>query len=139
MDTEAIREQQKLVQWEVVAAGPFEFRLAFRHVGEDRGPTLEVFGRRGEDWREVLRFDAFERRPHWHRCHPEAKDDIFFLEPAGFAAALDFAADQLRDRFGPLLSEQGFSELAVAAAAPEVRAALPTVDRRLRELVQANT
>jgi hypothetical protein len=139
MDREAIREQLKNVKWEVIPAGPFEFRLAFRQIGEDGGPTLEVYGRRGDDWKEVLKFDVFAKRPHWHRCHPEAKDDIYNLEPAPFDQHLDFAAAQLRDHFGPLLQEQGFPELAAATAAPEVVQTLPTVDRRLRELVAENT
>src|SRR5437868_4566691 len=96
----------KNVQWEVIPAGPFEFRLAFRKIGDDRGPTLEVYGQDEGEWKEVLKFDAFEKRPHWHRCHPVEKDEIIFTDPTGFEAQLDFAGGQLRDHFGRLLEEQ---------------------------------
>jgi len=49
-----------------VVLGRFTFRLVHRVVAGDRGLTLHVFGPHQEREEEVLRFDCFDRRPHYH-------------------------------------------------------------------------
>jgi len=46
--------------------GRFEFKAAFREVAGDQGVTIHVFGPAGGKREEVLRFDCFERQPHYH-------------------------------------------------------------------------
>ncbi len=123
--------------WETIEGGPFRFRFKFRVSERDRGPTLEVYGRQGEEWPEVLKFDCFQNAPHWHRVRPDASEDVIQLDPLGMDAIIDFAATQLGADFRTLLTEQGFAELAPAADGAPLRAALPDVERRLRELVLA--
>ena len=123
--------------WETIEGGSFRFRFKFRASDKDHGPTLEVYGRQGEEWPEVLKFDCFQNAPHWHRVRPDASEDVIQLDPLGMDAIIDFAATQLGANFRTLLTEQGFVELASATAADPTRAALPDVERRLRELVLA--
>ncbi len=59
--------------------GPIRFVLEHRAQGGDRGPTLRV--RRAEDERELLRFDCFERSPHYH-IDPPGRNEITALDPA---------------------------------------------------------
>ena len=46
--------------------GRFRLRYALRHVGEDGGPTLHIYGPYQGREEEVLRFDCFDRVPHYH-------------------------------------------------------------------------
>lgn len=119
-----------------VEAGPFEFRMMSRRVGEDHGGTLEVYGSVDGATSELLKFDCFARAPHWHRCYPGRKDEIEQLAPASAAQTLDFALETLRTRFGPLIAEQGFAALSPAAAASDLDAALAQVATTMAELIQ---
>ena len=127
--------------WETISTPSCQFRMLFSQVEtptvQDRGPTLEVYGLEDGEWREVLKFDCFEKGPHWHRCYPGLPDAITNLEATGFNAAIDFAAAQLRQNFGGLISEQGFTSLASEETIGEVSAALPVVEARLREMARA--
>lgn len=137
MDRDLIREQMKQVKWEVIAADPFEFRFAFRQIGEDRGPTLEVYAVDGAEKQELLKFDGFEKRPHWHRCRTGEKDTIINREASSFEQELAFAMEQLTQNFGSLISEQGFGRLASSAVTPNVRSAVAEVEQKMHLLVAA--
>lgn len=45
---------------------PYTFALTYRDVDVDRGPTIHVFGPVNGTREEILRFDCFEKNPHYH-------------------------------------------------------------------------
>ncbi len=58
--------------------GPIRCVVEHRNVGGDRGPTLRVYDQPAE--RELLRFDCFERTPHFH-IDPGGKNRVTPLSP----------------------------------------------------------
>jgi cystathionine beta-lyase len=84
------------------ALGPIRFVLEHRNAGGDCGPTLHV--RRASDDRELLRFDCFERSPHWH-VDPPGRDEITSLHPGDDSIA--FAIGQLESDPEGLLKRAG--------------------------------
>ncbi len=113
--------------------------MAYRRIerpgSHDEGPTVEVYGREGDELHEVLKFDCFEQGPHWHRCRPDQKDEIATLEVGSMDDALDFAIATLRDRFQDLVREQGYDHLATADRMAELSEVLPAVEHRLRTMI----
>jgi hypothetical protein len=51
-------------------------------------------------------------------------------------ADLDFAIETLRDRFRPLVDDQGFDRWGSAAHGAEIESALPLVEGRLRQMIR---
>jgi hypothetical protein len=47
--------------------GPYKLALVYRHIPNDEGPTIHVFGPVGGEEREILRFDCFKNGPHYHK------------------------------------------------------------------------
>ena len=48
------------------SVGPYKLALAYRHVTVDEGLTIHVFGPVDGEEQEILRFDCFRNRPHYH-------------------------------------------------------------------------
>lgn len=46
--------------------GPYRLAMVYRHVPNDEGPTIHVFGPVDGQDREILRFDCFKNAPHVH-------------------------------------------------------------------------
>jgi cystathionine beta-lyase len=62
-----------------VELGPLALVVEHRHADGDGGPALRV-RERGEAGREWLRFDCFERSPHWH-LDPDGPDRLTRFDP----------------------------------------------------------
>jgi hypothetical protein len=49
-----------------IPAGLLKFGIEYRHLQGDQGICVHVFGEVNGQEEEVLRFDCFERAPHYH-------------------------------------------------------------------------
>ena len=86
-----------------------------RRVRDGGGPTLRVLAPESTGAaREWLRFDAFERQPHWHFA-PEGEDEIRPLDERVDPIAEAF--DRLTQEASSLLERAGAPEALVRAAA----------------------
>lgn len=92
----------------------------------DGGITLYVNSALPGDERELLRFDFFRNRPHYHA--PAENTQETEIHVAGSVGLRDWGIDQLTRRAGELVDEAGFHALrpkldsaAIAAAAPALR------------------
>jgi hypothetical protein len=57
---------QKEIRQLTVKTGGVRIEMEYRLRGSDGGLSLKVYGGEGDEAPEVLRFDCFERRPHFH-------------------------------------------------------------------------
>jgi cystathionine beta-lyase len=74
--------------WEA-KVGPLRFEIEHRQQAGDRGPTLRI--RTGDaQGRELLRFDCFERGPHFH-IDPPGRDQVTGLDPLDDTITFVFA------------------------------------------------
>lgn len=99
----------------------------------DGGITLYVNSALPGDSRELLRFDLFRNRPHYHAPAENQQETEIRLAGglAGDVALRDWGVDQLTRRAAELVEEAGFVDLrgkldaaAIAAAAPALRSLL---------------
>ena len=112
--------------------GRFTFELAFRELSDDRGLAIQVFGPTASGAEEVLRFDCFEKTPHYHlgwsyRQAPFVP--IAAADPFGWAVA------QIGEHINTLLKqadahEMNESELTLLA---KVLTEIETSGRALRD------
>ena len=84
--------------------GPYTFGLIHRQVAGDQGYTIHVMGPVAGREEEVLRFDCFERMPHYHLGVSYRDDPII---PIADERSLDWAVRQIRSSFSALLEAAG--------------------------------
>lgn len=101
---------QKGVDRELQAAG-LRFRACRREIETiDGGVTLQVFGPIGADEAELLRFDCFRNRPHYHAPGENQKETT--IDSVVPAEASEWVFEQLSKKLAPLLVQGGFEKLA---------------------------
>jgi hypothetical protein len=103
---------------------------------EDNGVSLHVVG--SEDGHEYLRFDMFERQPHYHyidRSGP--KNTIVEYDPVAMGEMLPWVLSQLRLRLAEMLTHAGGAALAAKLDSARVDSGLREVERLAREALAA--
>lgn len=102
--------------------GGLRFVACRREVGEfDGGISLNVWGPVDGTDRELLRFDFFRTRPHYHS--PAENQAETLIEPAEGADAAAWGIETLTARAPELVSIAGFAALAETLVASEIEAA----------------
>ncbi|MCS6859929.1 MAG: hypothetical protein NZT92_06380 [Abditibacteriales bacterium] len=110
--------------------GGVKFRVEYRHFGGDRGPAVRVYG--DVDGREVelLRFDCFEKDPHYH-YDPGDKDHRWNLDPLTMGDPTAFSLAQIETRLKDMIAKAGYEavaarvdQCAVASNISQIKAAI---------------
>jgi hypothetical protein len=95
---------------------------------EDNGVSLHVVG--AEDGHEYLRFDMFEREPHYHYIEKSGeRQTILDYDRVAHGEMLPWALAQLRTRLREMLRFAGGADLADVLDSAQVAASLPEVER----------
>jgi len=77
---------------------------------DDGGVTIHVFESASKE--ELLRFDCFQRGPHYHYILPGGKDHLFVrFDEVAHGPMIDWVFRTLRSRLTTLLSQAGASTL----------------------------
>lgn len=103
-----------------VELGGLRFEVMHRSLGEDGGPTIEVYGDVDGKATQVLRFDCFRKAPHYHHA-PMGKNINTSLDPAKFGDGQEFAMTQIREHIPEMLRTAGFDALAQKVDARALR------------------
>ncbi len=136
-----------------ISAGPLRFVLESRLLNEeiarqhgatrgmmedDAGASLHVFG--ASDGLEHLRFDCFEKMPHYHYVRQgEQRNQIVQIDDVA-VDPIDWTLLCLRRRLGDMLEYAGAKELAaeVRSDSQTVNKAIDLVSRKIVELSRAS-
>jgi len=114
-------------------AGGLRFTLEYRTFGGDRGPAIRVWGEAGGRPVQALRFDCFERDPHYH-YDPDGKNFQLHLNPATVPDPLAWSLGELELNLRTMLRTAGYPELAERVDVDAVRALLPRMRATLEDL-----
>jgi len=114
----------------------FNVRYANVRTG-DRGPSLRIYGDVEGKPVQLLRFDCFENQPHFH-YDPEGKNNQLRMDKANVSDPIAWSMDYLRGNFTSLVRIAGYSALAEQLDEGALTAALPTVEKALRDTVPAD-
>ena len=115
-------------------AGGLCFAVEYRTTRTDRGPSLQVLGDVDGKRVQLLRFDCFEHEPHFH-YDPQGKNNRIFLNTTRVSDPIMWSMDYLRGNFASLIRIAGYSGLAERLDEAALTAALPGVEKALRDSV----
>ena len=91
--------------YEGAAMDEIQAHLEDDEVVEDNGVSLHVVG---ADGHEYLRFDCFEREPHYHYIEPSGeRQTIVEFDRVAHGEMLPWTFAQLRERLAPMLARAG--------------------------------
>jgi hypothetical protein len=95
----------------IVDMGGLHFVVMHRTLGDDGGVTIEVFGDVEGKSVQVLRFDMFDKAPHYHHA-PFGKNINTPLDPREVGDTAKWAMTQIRSNIPEMLKTAGYETLA---------------------------
>ena len=87
--------------------GRFKFDISYRRMRGDQGLSIRVSGPVDDETRELLRFDCFDNRPHYH-VEVYGKNEITAIEDDD---ATEWSLKVLTERFEGLVDAAGADAL----------------------------
>jgi len=118
-----------------VGALRFNVRYSNTRTG-DRGPSLRIYGDVEDKPVQLLRFDCFEQDPHFH-YDPDSKNNLLRMDKVNVSDPITWSMDYLRGNVASLVRIAGYSALADQLDEAALTAALPTVEKALRDSIPA--
>jgi hypothetical protein len=116
-------------------AGNVTFALQYRALMPDQGVSLQVASCAGGEEKELLRFDCFDQRPHYH-YDPEDKNLHYDMDKTTAGNPVGWTLQQLRTRLPEMLKKAGFEEIANNLDCPRVLSTLDQVEEAARYMAQ---
>jgi hypothetical protein len=120
-----------------VGVGALRFNVRYSNTRTgDRGPSLRVYGDVEGKPVQLLRFDCFEQEPHFH-YDPDGKNNLLRMDRANVSDPITWSMDYLRGNVASLVRIAGYGALADEVDEAALTAALPTVEKALRDSIPA--
>ena len=117
-----------------IEVGGLCFNVRYSNLNTDRGPSLRVYGGVEGKPVQLLRFDCFEHQPHFH-YDPEGKNNQLRMDKAKVSDPIAWTMDYLQGNVASLIRIAGYSALADQVDEGVLTAALPTVEKALRDSI----
>lgn len=117
-----------------ITVGDLSFAVEYRHVGEQQGPTVHVFGDVDGVEEEILRFDCFDRTPHYHYGFSYIEQPLVLIDKAAIGDPLEWVCSRIETRLPALLKKARAGHLAASCDAGELRAVASELLSRCRAL-----
>jgi hypothetical protein len=120
-----------------IGVGGLRFHVAYRQGNTDRGPSLRIYGDVEGKPVQLLRFDCFDHEPHFH-YDPEGKNNQLRMDKARVSDPITWTMDYLCGNITSLIRIAGYNALAEELDEEVLTAALPTVEKALRDSIPAD-
>jgi hypothetical protein len=121
-----------------IGVGGLRFNIRYSKTNTDRGPSLRIYGDVEGKSVQLLRFDCFETRPHFH-YDPDGKNNQLMMDKTRVSDPIAWSMDYLWGNVASLVRIAGYSALAEQLDEAALAAALPTVEKALRDSIPAET
>lgn len=112
-------------------AGSIEFTVEYRHFGGDEGPALRVYGQDQGRRVQLLRFDCFQRNPHYH-FDPSGKDERLELSQEVTPDLVSWTLQQVRQNLKPMIRLAGYPHIADQVDSQAILQVLPEIEQKMR-------
>jgi len=119
-----------------IGVGGLRFNVRYSQVNTDRGPSLRIYGDVEGKPVQLLRFDCFEQEPHFH-YDPDGTNTQLRMDKTNVSDPIAWSMDYLRGNVTSLVRIAGYKALAEQLDEAVLTAALPTVDKALRDSIPA--
>lgn len=117
-----------------IGVGGLRFNVRYSNVNADRGPSLRIYGDVEDKSVQLLRFDCFEIQPHFH-YDPDGTNNLLKMDTTKVTDPITWSMDYLRGNITSLIRLAGYGALAAQLEESTVSAALPTVEKALRDSI----
>src|SRR6266849_10475978 len=118
-----------------IGVGELRFNVRYTHARTgDHGPSLRIYGDVEGKPVQLLRFDCFETQPHFH-YDPEGKNNQLRMDKTKVSDPIAWSMAYLRGNVASLVRIAGYSALAEQLDEGALTAALPTVEKALRDSI----
>ena len=117
-----------------IEVGGLCFNVRYSNLNTDHGPSLRVYGGVEGKPVQLLRFDCFEHQPHFH-YDPEGKNNQPRMDKTKVSDPIAWTMDYLQGNVASLVRIAGYSALADQVDEGVLTAALPTVEKALRDSI----
>ncbi len=94
-----------------IEAGAVTFALQYRALMPDQGVSIQVVGDVAGEEKELLRFDCFDQRPHYH-YDPGDKNERHDMDKTTAGNPVGWTLKQLRAKLPEMLKRAGFDDVA---------------------------
>ena len=116
--------------------GVIEFTVSHRDAsqvdeGVDGGDTVRVYTDLEGQRVQLLRFDMFKIRPHFHYA-PDGKNEEWNLDPLTTGDTIEWAREQIRTRLPEMIAQAGYEEVAQQVDTKAIASVLPHIEAALR-------
>jgi hypothetical protein len=116
-----------------IDAGAVTFALQYRALMPDQGVSIQVVGDVDGKQTELLRFDCFDQRPHYH-YDPGQKNERFDLDKTTAGNPIGWTLRQLRTRLPAMLARAGYEEILSRLDSDLVLSKLEQVEETARHM-----
>ncbi len=114
--------------------GGVHLEVEYRVFGSDRGPAVKVFEEVEGKRVQLLRFDCFEKDPHYH-FDSIGKDDKRDLDKGEVPDPVAWTLEQLSSNLLSIIQTAGYKDFASSVDQDAVAAALPQVEVAIRSSI----
>jgi hypothetical protein len=118
-----------------IDAGAVTFALQYRALMPDQGVSLQVMGEVDGKEAELLRFDCFDQRPHYH-YDPGHKNERHDMDKTTAGNPVGWTLKQLRTRLPAMLTQAGYEAVAQRLDCALVLKQLDQVEEAARYIAQ---
>lgn len=112
----------------VIEAGGLKFAVEYRQFGGDRGSAIRVYGSVNGVETQLLRFDCFEKDPHYH-YDPDGKNQVLHLHPE-FDNEV-WSVDHIEHNLKVMVRLAGYPEIAERINTDEIQSAVPKIRKAM--------
>jgi len=120
-----------------IGVSGLRFNVRYSKTNTDRGPSLRIYGDVEGKPVQLLRFDCFDTQPHFH-YDPEGKNNQLRMDKTKVSDPISWSMDYLQGNVTSLVRIAGYSALADQLDEEVLSAALPTVEKALRDSIPAD-
>ena len=116
-----------------VEIGGLKFLISHSDLMDDQGVSIRVYGQIEGSDTQILRFDCFDHRPHYH-YDPDGRNEMHFIDLTTAGNPLGFALNNFRYRLPSLLKNAGAAVLGENISQPDLTVGMNEVDTFARKL-----
>ena len=127
------------VTLDIIEAGDLSFAVEYRHVGSEEGPSVHIFGQIDGTQEEILRFDCFDKRPHYHYGFSYIDQPAIPIDTAAVGDPLEWVFDRIQSHLPEMLTKAGASTLGASCDPERLSDVATTLWKRARKLTPASS
>jgi len=120
-----------------IGVSGLRFNVRYSKTNTDRGPSLRIYGDVEDKPVQLLRFDCFDDQPHFH-YDPDGKNNLLCMDKTKVSDPIAWSMEYLQGNVASLVRIAGYSALADQLDEGALTAALPTVEKALRDSIPAD-